>query len=78
MVNGQWPPYWYHKFPMITHIQQIEIVPDKSDMVMWKKNDGSVCKFSTKQTYKDLHDSGCRVEWSKLVWFFQNMHLFCG
>lgn len=58
-VNGQWPPEWYHKFPMITHIQQIKIVPDKSDMVMWKKNDGSW--------------SSCRVEWSKLIWFSQNI-----
>lgn len=67
--SGQWPAKWFYKFPMITQLQQIVLNTERKDMLLWKRNDGSVHKFSIRQTYSDMIENGESVNWHKLVWF---------
>ena len=71
--EGRWPEEWYSKFPIVTQIQEIEIDSDKNDRYVWKSNDGTICNFSIRQTYRDLCEVGEIAIWHKLVWFSQNV-----
>nr|GEU79119.1 hypothetical protein [Tanacetum cinerariifolium] len=55
--NGQWPEEWSSKFPMITHFPNINLTPRKCDVLMWKRNDGSLGNFSIRHAYYDFQCS---------------------
>ncbi|PWA46435.1 RNA-directed DNA polymerase, eukaryota, Reverse transcriptase zinc-binding domain protein [Artemisia annua] len=71
--SGQWPAEWSYKFPTITQLQQIVLNPERKDMLLWKRNDGSLHKFSIRQAYRDMIENGESVNWHKLVWFYHNI-----
>ena len=58
---------------MVTQLQHIELDPRKIDTLVWKRNDGSMSKFSIRQAYSDMHNVGDIAKWHKLMWFSQNI-----
>ncbi|GKB97479.1 hypothetical protein Tco_0983616 [Tanacetum coccineum] len=43
------------------------------DNVVWKRENGKLCKFSVKQAYEDLLEVTEDVEWWKMIWLSQNI-----
>lgn len=71
--NGKWPREWVTKLPVHEVNHNIVLASNQLDRLMWRSNDGILRKFSVKQAYKDLSNSGNDVTWFKLVWFSQNI-----
>ncbi|PWA58056.1 RNA-directed DNA polymerase, eukaryota, Reverse transcriptase zinc-binding domain protein [Artemisia annua] len=74
--NGQWPTDWVSKLPVNDVFHNVVLIRDQPDKLLWKSNEGNLCKFSVKQAYTDLSSTGDDVTWSKVVWYSQNIPKF--
>ncbi|GKC31525.1 reverse transcriptase zinc-binding domain-containing protein, partial [Tanacetum coccineum] len=71
--KGHWPKEWTTLFPMVTQLPNIKLSPEKYDVLMWKRNDGILEKFTIRNAYQDLQSRQKNVRWKDLVWFSQNI-----
>ncbi|GJT01525.1 retrovirus-related pol polyprotein from transposon 297 family protein [Tanacetum coccineum] len=70
--NGwKWPEEWCDLFPQIYELRVPDLVPNKSDQLLWKTNKGQEVKFTVKHAYLDLTSECMKVKWFKLSWFSQ-------
>ncbi|GKA12795.1 RNA-directed DNA polymerase, eukaryota, reverse transcriptase zinc-binding domain protein [Tanacetum coccineum] len=52
--KGHWPEEWSTLFPMVTQLPNIKLSHEKCDVLMWKRNDGILKKFTIRNAYQDL------------------------
>ncbi|GJS15294.1 hypothetical protein Tco_0409766 [Tanacetum coccineum] len=53
------------KYDARINLQAVNLNVQAMDKIMWRKRDGSLCKFSVNQTYRDLINAADDVEWCK-------------
>ncbi|GJR62664.1 probable L-cysteine desulfhydrase, chloroplastic [Tanacetum coccineum] len=70
--NGRWkwPKEWWEKFPMLKSIN-VPCLTDKSDQVVWIRNNGKSDKFAIRDVWLDLRTQFPKVDWHHIVWFSQ-------
>ncbi|GJZ55588.1 hypothetical protein Tco_0610781 [Tanacetum coccineum] len=63
--NGQWPEEWVLDFPALLDLETVSMEEHNNDSTMWRKINGSLCKFSVSQAYRDLIHGEDDVDWYK-------------
>nr|GEU38896.1 pentatricopeptide repeat-containing protein At1g63330-like [Tanacetum cinerariifolium] len=55
--NEEWLAEWMSKLPMIYQLPAIALNKNHSDVLMWKRKDGTIGEFSVSQAYYDLQNA---------------------
>lgn len=63
-----WPVGWCQRFPALSQLPNLNLVPNKDDMVVWRSGDSNNKPFSTSLAWDVVRRRGQSANWSKLVW----------
>ncbi|PWA70878.1 reverse transcriptase zinc-binding domain-containing protein [Artemisia annua] len=66
----RWPHEWYDQYLMLSNLT-VPQLDNKEDITYWKKNNGSLCEFSSKVAWEHISQQESMVRWNKVVWFSQ-------
>ncbi|XP_021994626.1 uncharacterized protein LOC110891242 [Helianthus annuus] len=71
-LNGEWkwPVAWRDLFPVLNQLDQVHIMPNKLDRVMWRDGNEKT-DFSTSCVWDSIRYKETEVVWSTIVWFAQ-------
>ncbi|GKE83968.1 RNA-directed DNA polymerase, eukaryota, reverse transcriptase zinc-binding domain protein, partial [Tanacetum coccineum] len=67
-----WPAQWTGKYPQLT-LQSSIMLDNQCDALVWRSKKGKDSNFTVKQAYEDLKSQREDVQWSRLIWFSQNI-----
>ncbi|GJY04959.1 reverse transcriptase domain-containing protein [Tanacetum coccineum] len=64
-----WPNDWLVKYPILNSIPVPVLNDAKSDVLEWRKSDGSYTPFSVQRVWDTIRPRDIEVPWYDLVWF---------
>ncbi|GJT02460.1 putative reverse transcriptase domain-containing protein [Tanacetum coccineum] len=64
-----WLNDWLVKYPILNSIQVPVLNDAKSDVLEWRKSDGSYTSFSVQRVWDTIRPRDIEVPWYNLVWF---------
>ena len=69
----KWPDEWLSKHHSLALVTRCNIDDSKEDLTVWRSKTGREGTFSVRQAYIDMQYEEEDVNWSKIVWFSQNI-----
>ncbi|XP_022015023.1 uncharacterized protein LOC110914540 [Helianthus annuus] len=65
-----WPLEWRVSYPGLNQLDQLSLVPNKPDKLMWRHGD-NLFDFSSSRAWDSVRIQAGEVDWSRVVWFPQ-------
>ncbi|GJU27660.1 MAK10-like protein [Tanacetum coccineum] len=65
ILNGKWkwPSSWVVSFPVLSTIKVPLLNEEHEDCLFWRRNDGSLITFSTRDAWNSIREHGTDVAW---------------
>ncbi|XP_022042294.1 uncharacterized protein LOC110944959 [Helianthus annuus] len=68
--SWNWPNDWRVSYPALNQLDQLILVPNKPDKLMWRHGD-NLFDFSSSRAWDSVRYQAGEVDWSRIVWFPQ-------
>ncbi|XP_021975493.1 uncharacterized protein LOC110870620 [Helianthus annuus] len=65
-----WPNEWRVSYPGLNQLDQLSLLPNRTDKLMWRHGD-NYFEFSSSRAWESVRHQAEEVDWSRIVWFPQ-------